>query len=398
MAAVLALVPAGALAQAGESTGQITGTVRDTSGAVMPGVLVEVSSPALIEKVRAATTNADGQYRITNLPVGTYSVKFTLEGFSTREQANVLIISGFAATVNGQMAVGSRTETITVTAEAPTVDTQNARQAYVFQGDDIRELPTPRNVSSLLALTPGITSTYTPGSGSGICPGGVGVFCNPGVPGFNVGDNDSGRAASIFNPGGDNSATNLSQGRVMVDGAVVNAGSSVPIGGLTGGFVADIANAQEITIQVSGALGESETGGASINIVPRTGGNRFAGNYHTTYTRMAWFDRNNTNYPGLGLPNQVYYDYDVSGAYGGPIKRDHLWFYSVGRTQGKKAYPFGGEFYPNKWEGVWGYNYQPDRTQPSVTYTNNYKNVNARISWQATQKNKFNFFWDEQDF
>ncbi len=178
------------------------------------------------------------------------------------------------------------------------MDVSNVRQAIVFQGDEVRELPTPRNVSSLLALTPGITSGYAPGTGSGVCVGGVGVFCNPGVPGFNVGDRDSGRepgffnfdCSGAFNPAGstsgcDDSATNLQQGRVLVDGNVINAGGSVAIGGLTQGFLADIGNAQEINIQVSGALGESETGGASINIVPRTGGNRFAGNYHTTYTQ-----------------------------------------------------------------------------------------------------------------
>ena len=337
MAAVLALLPTAARAQGGESTGQITGTVRDSSGAVMPGVLVEVSSPALIEKVRSTNSNSEGQYRIVNLPVGTYTVKFTLEGFSTREQANVVLTSGFAAQVNGVMAVGARTETVTVVAETPTVDTQNARQAITFQGEEIRELPTARNVSSLLALTPGITSGYAPGTGSGICSGGVGVFCNPGVPGFNVGQNDADRAPGLFNAACgtagssssncDSSATNMNQGRVMVDGAVINTGSSVVIGGLTQGYIADIANAQEITIQVSGALGESETGGASINIVPRTGGNRFAGNFHTTYTRQSWFGHNGQQYAdSLGgfsdNINSVLYDYDVSGAYGGPIKRE----------------------------------------------------------------------------
>jgi hypothetical protein len=382
----------------------------------MPGVLVEVASPALIEKVRSATTGSDGQYRIINLPVGTYTVTFTLEGFSRQQRNDIVLTSGFAASVNAAMSVGQRTETVVVTAEAPTVDTQSARQAVTFQGDEIRELPTPRNVSSLLALTPGITSGYTPGTISGVCVGGVGVFCNPGVPGFNVGDRDSDRApgifntncSTLFNPGGsssdcDSSATNLQQGRVMIDGAVVNSGSQAVIGGLTQGYIADIANAQEVTIQASGALGESETGGASINIVPRTGGNRFAGNYHTTYTRQSWFDNNGGAYADLsGFSqniNSLLHDYDVSAAFGGPIKRDHLWFYAVGRTQGKKAFPACcGNFYPNTAEGKWGYNYQPDYSQPSVTYKNAYKNGNARITWQATQKNKFNVFWDEQDF
>ena len=92
----LILVPIAAHAQ----QGQIAGTARDAQGAVMPGVLVEVTSPALIEKVRSATTGAAGQYRITNLPVGTYSVTFTLEGFTKQQRDNVVLTTGFTAPVN----------------------------------------------------------------------------------------------------------------------------------------------------------------------------------------------------------------------------------------------------------------------------------------------------------
>jgi hypothetical protein len=385
--AVLALLPATALAQ----EGQIAGTVRDASGGVMPGVLVEVTSPALIEKVRSATTDSNGQYRLTNLPVGTYSATFTLSGFTRAQQNNILLTTGFTAPVNAVMAVGALTDTVVVSAESPTVDVQNARQAIVFAGDEIKDLPTNRNVNSLLALTPGISSGYQPGTLAGVCSGGVGVFCNPGVTGFNVGDTDN---------------TNLSQGRVMVDGVVVNSGAALPIVGGTGGYTADIANAQEITVQISGALGESETGGASINIIPRTGGNSFAGSYNTTYTTADWFAANNGEFPGLPAVFQaVKSDHDISGSFGGPIKRDALWFYAIGRTQGIHKLPVGqGEgddpqgFWPNLHEGKWGFNYQPDRARPRVEYKNIWRNVNARVTWQASQKNKFGFFWDEQDF
>ena len=253
------LLPAVALAQ----DGQIAGTVRDTSGGVMPGVTVETTSPALIEKVRTTTTDSNGQYRLTNLPVGTYTVTFTLGGFTSQRHDNVLLSSGFTAPVNTVMTVGGLQEAVVVTGVTPTVDVQNARQAVNFEGEQIRELPTARNINSLLQLTPGIASNYRAGQGfgePGICVGGVGVFCNPGLNGFNVGDND----ASIT--GGDRT-TNLQQGRVMVDGVPVNGGAVLPLGGLTNGYTADIAAAQEINIQLSGGLGESETGGASINIV-----------------------------------------------------------------------------------------------------------------------------------
>ena len=113
VAASLILLPVSAFAQ----QGQIAGVVRDAQGGVMPGVLVEATSPALIEKVRSATTDESGQYRITNLPVGTYSVSFTLEGFTRQQRDNVVLTTGFTAPVNATMNVGQRSETVTVTGE-----------------------------------------------------------------------------------------------------------------------------------------------------------------------------------------------------------------------------------------------------------------------------------------
>src|SRR6187397_3732289 len=99
VAAFLILLPVSALAQ----QGQIAGTARDAQGAVMPGVLVEVTSPALIEKVRSSTTDEQGQYRITNLPVGTYSATFTLEGFTKQQRNDIALTTGFTAPVNATM-------------------------------------------------------------------------------------------------------------------------------------------------------------------------------------------------------------------------------------------------------------------------------------------------------
>jgi hypothetical protein len=367
--------------------GQIAGTVHDTSGGTMPGVTVEVTSPALIEKIRSAVTDSNGQYRITNLPVGTYTVTFALEGFTRQQRENIVLTSGFTASINATMTVGQLTETLVVSGAAPMVDVQSAREVMTIEGDTIRELPTSRNVNSLLALTPGINSNYRPGAGfgsPGVCVGGVGVFCNPGMNGFNVGDTDT---------------ANLQQGRVMVDGQVINAGGTVPIVGQTGGYTADVANAQEVNIQVSGALGESETGGSVINIVPRTGGNTFAGDFSVTYTNERFFSQNNGAYSNIASTLQaVKSDHDWSIAYGGPIKRDRLWFYAIGRNQGIHKLPVGIDWWPNLNEGKFGYNYQPDRSQPRVEYKNIWRNVSTRLTWQATQKNKFNIFWDEQDF
>src|SRR5688572_16813084 len=381
------LIPSSVLAQ----EGTIAGTVRDSQGAVLPGVTVEATSPALIG-LRTTVSDDLGQYRITNLPIGTYSVAFTLSGFGRQQRDNVVLTSGFTGNVSPVLTIGNLAETVTVTDEAPIVDVQNARQAITFTGAQLQELPTSRNIVSLLSLTPGIGSSYRPGTAYGICNGGVGTFCGPAVQGFDQGEEVGGSLLTT-------------QGQVKVDGMVLNSNASLtqsvaggPIVGMLGGYMADIANAQEISIQLSGALGESETGGATINIVPRTGGNRYAGTFNTTYTTNSWFAKNDSAYEGINVTNPVKYNYDVSGAYGGPIRRDRLWFHSVVRDQGKEQVPGGGEFFPNLHYGKWGYNYQPDRPAGVLSYSNRWQNVNDRVTWRASQKNKFNVFWDEQNF
>src|SRR6202795_2310069 len=110
LAALVALVPATAHAQSG-----FAGVVKDTSGAVLPGVTVEAASPALIEKVRTAVTDNQGQYKIVNLLAGTYSVTFTLPGFGTVKRQGIELQTNFTADVSVALSVGGVEETITVT-------------------------------------------------------------------------------------------------------------------------------------------------------------------------------------------------------------------------------------------------------------------------------------------
>jgi hypothetical protein len=376
------LLPAIAVAQ----EGAIAGVVRDGSDAVIPGVLVEVTSPALIEKSRSTTTDGSGQYRIVNLPVGTYTVTFALDGFNTLKREAIELTTGFTANVSPVMSVGSRNETVLVTAESPVVDIQSARQITTFSGAQIRDLPTARNITSILALTPGIVSSSNRnGSLSGICSGGAGIFCSPIITDFNA------------HASGNDIFDGLRQGRIMIDGVPINSGVQGQLNGMTGGYTADIANAQEVNIQISGALGESETGGASINIIPLSGGNTFKGAYNSTYTRNSWFGTNNRTHTTVNVINTIDYDYDVSGTFGGPIKRDRLWFYAQARDQGKRATPPGGSFFYNANEGKMGANYVPDRNRGNIFYKNTWRNVSARMTYQATHSNKFQFLWDEQD-
>src|SRR5438270_3006186 len=149
---VLLLIPASVFAQA-----SITGTVKDASGAVLPGVTVEASSPALIEKVRSAVTDGSGQYKITTLRPGTYTVTFTLPGFSVVKRENVELTSDFTASINADLKVGALEETITVSAESPVVDTQSITTRTVMTREVMDAIPTGRNIQAVGIMIPGTT-------------------------------------------------------------------------------------------------------------------------------------------------------------------------------------------------------------------------------------------------
>src|ERR1051325_909363 len=143
----------------------LAGTVRDTSGAVLPGVTVEASSPALITKVRSGVTDDAGQYRIPDLPPGTYKVTFTLTGFATVVREGLELSGGGVMTVGAEMRVGSVSESVTVTGESPVVDVQTTRQQTVISGDIVRALPASRSYGNYIAAIPAIQATLA-GSGA----------------------------------------------------------------------------------------------------------------------------------------------------------------------------------------------------------------------------------------
>ena len=179
IAVALFLLPTATYAQ----TGSIAGQVRDEQGGALPGVIVEVTSPALIEKVRSTGTDSNGRYQITALPVGTYEVTFKLSSFATVRRPDVVVTSDFTANVVADMKIGGVTEEISVRAEAPVVDVQRGQQQVVFQGSDVRELPTGRNIGDLLTLVPGLSTprgTCAGGSGNGV------IMCDPFLRGFNA--------------------------------------------------------------------------------------------------------------------------------------------------------------------------------------------------------------------
>src|SRR5262245_21562548 len=237
--ASILLIPTAALAQA-----VIAGTVRDASGAVLPGVTVEAASPALIEKVRSSVTDGTGQYRVEDLRPGIYSVTFTLQSFNTVKREGIELTGSFTATVNAELKVGDVSETITVTGESPIVDVQSARRELTLNSDVLRSIPTVRSYNALVVMVPGVVT--------------------------NSNDIVTGTVTTQFPiHGGRNN-----EGRMNIDG--LNIGTAVG-GNQPPQYVADIGNAQEITFTTSGGLGESETGGLVMNIVPRSGGNAISG-------------------------------------------------------------------------------------------------------------------------
>src|SRR2546430_324292 len=145
LTAVLALTAIGVLVGAGSAraqTGSIAGLVKDTTGAVLPGVTVEASSPVLIEKVRTAVFDGDGQYRITDLPPGTYGLTFSLPGVNTVRREGVTLTGGFTATINAELPVGALEETVTVSGASPLVDVQNVLQRKTVSDELLQTLPT----------------------------------------------------------------------------------------------------------------------------------------------------------------------------------------------------------------------------------------------------------------
>jgi hypothetical protein len=362
-AAVLFL-PASLYAQA-----SIAGIVRDTSGAILPGVTVEASSPALIEKVRSAVSDGTGQYRIENLRPGVYTVEFALAGFNMVVREGIELSGSMTATVNAELRVGSLEETITVTGESPVVDLQSAQRQTVLTNEVIKAIPTAGSYNALLVLVPGLLGGQQDVS-TGPCNS-----CTFSAHG------------TLLSLGGNRANTD---GRLLVDGISI----AVPQAGGTN-YLTDTRNAQEVTFTVSGSMGEVESGGPVMNIIPRSGGNRMSSN---AYLAWANGDLQSSNLSqtlqDLRIaPSPLIKTYDVNGAVGGPIRRDRVWFFASVRAQGNSAYL---PIYYNKNAGdpnKWLYEADPSR---QAFNDKTWQNASGRITAQVTPRNKVNIFWDEQ--
>ncbi len=344
------------------SAQSLAGTVRDTSGAVLPGVTVEASSPALITKVRSGVTDEAGQYRIPDLPPGSYKVTFTLPGFATVVREGLELSGGGVMTVGAEMRVGELQETITVTGESPVVDVQTARQQTVIDGDIVRALPASRSYGNYIAAIPAIQATGFGGGASTI--------------------------NNFFSARGGRNT----EGLIQLDGMNVGAPGN---GGGVSGYLYDMSNSSEVQVAISGGLGEADRGGPAFNIIPKTGGNTFSGTGFTSYAGK-WGQSSNIDdhLRSLGFADQpaLIKSYDANIAVGGPVLRDRVWFY--GNTRAIGTYQEQANLFvnanagdPNAWLWV-------KATSPAVRNSTS-KTLNAvRLTWQATQKNKVGFYID----
>jgi hypothetical protein len=368
--AVCLLASTHAFAQGGgaSSTGTITGKVSDSSGAVLPGVTVNATSPSMMG-VQSVVTNTEGMYRFPAVPPGTYTVSFELPGFSTLKREGIDIRLGFTAQLNVELAVASLQETVTVTGESPVIDTSTTRTQQNFKLEQLQSLPNARDMWALLAVTPGVA-----------------------VNRIDVGGNRAGTQAGYTAYGF------TGQVRVLIEGINTTEGT----GGA--GFYFDYASLEEAFLGTTGQTAEMPNPGVQSQFIAKSGGNRFAGEYHLdwynnamqgtnlpeSYTALDAFKGTNGSNAIRPGSNEIlgYYDHDING--GGPIKKDKVWWFGTYRAQQNKVaqpnFQFDKTFDTKLWNAVgkgtyqlnqknkligyyqWGQKTQPNRL-PFATYT-----------------------------
>jgi len=370
---VLLLVLAPSLAMAQGQSGSIAGIVKDATGAVLPGVTVEVASPALIEKVRTAVTDGQGAYKIIDLRPGTYSVTFTLTGFSTVKREGIELTAAFTAPVNAEMKVGQVAETITVTGESPIVDTQNVVQKTTSSREVMDALPTDRNFVSFAAMQPGVFVTGVSQNVGGSIP----------ETGMNLVVHGSRAADSL----------------IMVDGMPIINGSGT--GGLQYGNYLNNSLAQEITFQTGGNNAEFERASVMSNFILKEGSNVFRGSFQSRYTNYH-LESNNLDATqiaqGLKSPNLVNKIWDLNPVGGGPIFKDRMWIFGGYRHWGTYN-NVAGSFKDASFTETF-YSCNQDAAGNCTTEQNLFptwhQSAAARLTTQVTPRNKFNAYYDWQ--
>ena len=276
--------------------GRLLGTVKDAQGGVLPGVTVTATSPALIGQ-RTALTESDGRYLITNLPSGTYALRFELQGFQPFVRQNIGVTQGSTLTVDAMLEVAALSESVTVTGDSPMVDTTTTKVGATFSGEALVGVPSSTDLWGNLAQTPGVR-----------------------MQGYDVGGSHKSQQTQYdaFGIRGQN--------KVMFEGIDTTEGDSAAF------FYADFYAVSEVAVTAIGGDVESSSPGATNVQNFKSGGNRFSGLEHFTYEPTGRWMANNvdeaTRARGFtGNPNLSFWEGHVE--LGGPIVRDKLWFFGA---------------------------------------------------------------------
>jgi hypothetical protein len=344
VAAAILLLPLTAAAQSAFS-----GVVRDPSGAVLPGVIVEAASPVLIERTRSVVSDEQGRYTIVDLRPGTYKLTFTLQGFSIFVRDGVELPSNVTVPINAEMRVGALEESVTVTGASPLVDVTNAQKTQVVARDVLDALPTTRNMQSVGSIVPGIKLSRP-----------------------DVGGSQGMEQTYMRTHGADDRHTT-----VQVDGMMVN--SSMGDGNIQA--YNDDALAAEVSLQTAAINAEVQAGGVRLNMIPKDGGNTFKGGGFFGGTAENWQSNNiddSLRAKGLKQPNGVEHVQDFNVNLGGPIVRDRLWFFGTGRHVSVNE-KVANAFY---------------KTGEPAIVDQYVRDALARLTFQATPRNKVSAYFE----
>ena len=348
----------------------IAGVVRDESGAVLPGVTVEVSSPALIEKVRSAVTDATGQYRVVSLSPGVYTVTFTLPGFNAVKHDGIELSGTFTATVNADLKVGALEETITVSGTTPLVDVQSVTKQTVITRDVIDALPAARNIQAAAVMIPGVTT-------SGVV----------GQSGRDVGGSTKLQQPSIVFRGNPNNIQRWDGFHLgNLAGANTGAGTS---------FYINDAIVQELTLLVGRRFGRDGQSRPLHRL--RAQGRRQPVQRQRVprlHARTVGVEQLQRRVEGARHQRRhaVYEISDINGGFGGPILRDKLWFYGALRYETLDVSVVDNYYDTNPTP----YLYEPDFERPAHD-SGDIPNESFRLTWQGTSKDKVQFWFTNQN-
>jgi hypothetical protein len=356
--AIVAGVSGGASAQS------VAGTVQDAAGAVLPAVTVQAESAALIEKVRTVQTDGSGQYRIEDLRPGTYTITFTRAGYRPQVRTAIQVTSAFTVSVNAQLETGGYEETVTVPGVTPAVDVRSAVPATTLQAGIVAALPTVRSYNALVVLVPGVLTRSND------------IVIGTTTTAFPI---HGGRA---------------NEGRLALDGFTVGGPA---VGNSATSYVVDTGVTEEVSLAAAGGLGENETGGVVMNLVPKSGGNATHGSLFASGTSESLQGSNLTPElmaEGVTAASPLSKVYDVSGTIGGPIATDRAWYFATAHrggstTESPNIYYNLNAGDPAKWL------YAPDPSRRAYS-DRLFENASARATWQVTPRNKVSVFWDEQ--